>query len=255
MGMFVSSIKKAQKAMFPIFRTDQIDATHMRVNVVGTGFFIGADGLFVSVAHVFDGATDTTKFLYPGKLPEEVSNPFIQIEEIARDDSNDIFIGRVSLSTPNFLKLAKGMPDVGRTVCIAGYPLAVIAFNAQGVLEVGGVRRYFQPTYVLDQAICKVDNGQGVLRSHNGFSVRDVGLFGMSGGPVFDIEGSVLGIQGSVTDPRVSTAGNGRTIVVENAVAIKTDLVLDLVQREAIVLVKPKRKTAAKKSIAKKKAK
>ncbi len=232
--MFVHAIKTIQKSMFPIFRVEQVNPTQQQVSVVGTGFFISANGNFVSVAHVFDNKNTTTKYFYFGRLPDNLENPPIEIEEIVRDDSNDIFIGRVKKKTPNFLILSKKIPDIGRTVCISGYPLAQLTSNAQGGLELGGVRRYFQPSFILDYAKAQSDNGKGVIRTHDGFLVRDFGLFGMSGGPVFDTSGTVLGIQGSVTSPRVSTGGNGRSISVENALTIKSALVLNFVKDRRI---------------------
>ena len=78
------------------------------------------------------------------------------------------------------------------------------------------------------------DNGAGKIRKHDGFLVRDVGLFGMSGGPVFDTRGVVVGMQGSVTPPRVSTHSSGRSISVENALAIRSNLILDLLKLQKI---------------------
>ena len=231
--MFVKSIKIAQGAMFPIFRWDQLSAQQVRVGVAGTGFFINSQGHFVSVAHVFDNANQDTKFFYAGKLPENLQNPRLKITEVCRDDNSDIYVGKVDLKRSDYFRLSKNIPDIGRSVCVSGYPLAQISTNQQGGLEVGGVRRYFQPTFVLDKAVINIDNGQGRIRKHDGFLVRDVGLFGMSGGPVFDPSGVVVGMQGSVTQPRISSNGD-RTISVENALAIRSNLILDLLKQNNI---------------------
>jgi hypothetical protein len=74
--------------------------------------------------------------------------------------------------------------------------LATIATNSEGQLELGGVRRYFQPSFVLDSITADMDNGAGLIRKHDEFLVRDFGLFGMSGGPAFDAGGQR---QGSAT--------------------------------------------------------
>ena len=231
--MFVKSIKIAQGAMFPIFRWDQLSVQQARVGVAGTGFFINSRGNFVSVAHIFDNINEDTKFFYLGKLPENLQNPRLEITEICRDDEKDIYIGKIDLKTPDYFYLSKNIPNIGRSVCVSGYPLAQISNNQQGGLEVGGVRRYFQPTFVLDKAVINSNNGQGRIRKHDGFLVRDVGLFGMSGGPVFDPSGVVVGIQGSVTQPRTSSNGQ-RTISVENALAIRSSLILDVLKQSNI---------------------
>ena len=86
----------------------------------------------------------------------------------------------------------------------------------------------------MDRAIVDIDNGAGCIRKHDGFLVRDFGLFGMSGGPVFNTKGSVVGIQGSVTPPRKSSGPGGRSISVENAVVIRSNLILDLLKKNNI---------------------
>ena len=232
--MFVKSIKIAKGAMFPIFRWDQVKTNQARVGVAGTGFFINSRGYFVSVTHVFDNPTTDTKFLYIGRIPDEIQNPRLEIKEICRNDNLDIYLGKVDVKTPKYFYLAKNIPDIGRSVCVSGYPLAQIAPNQQGGLDVGQVRRYFQPTFVLDKGVANSDSGAGKTRKHDGFLVRDVGLFGMSGGLVFDTHGVVVGMQGSVTPPRVSTHSSGRTISVENALAIRSDLILDLLKQQKI---------------------
>lgn len=232
--MFVRSIKIAQAAMFPIFRWEQLSPQQANVGVVGTGFFINARGYFVSVAHVFDSANQNTKFLYIGRLPENLQKPRLEITEVCRNDESDIYIGKVELRTPEYFYLSQNVPDIGRSVCVSGYPLARISTNRQGGLELGGVRRYFQPTFVLDKWIANSGSGQGRIRKHDGFLVRDVGLFGMSGGPVFDSQGVVVGMQGSVTQPRTSRNSSGRTISVENALAIRSTLILELLRKQNI---------------------
>ena len=129
---------------------------------------------------------------------------------------------------------------MGTSVCISGYPLAVMMPNSQGGLELGGVRRYFQPTFVLDTKITmKVPTTTGSV-THEGFWVRDFGLYGMSGGPVFGIDGRVIGMQASVTDPRTSTNGKS-TITVQNAMVIRSKLISDLLKKNKIRFPKMKR--------------
>lgn len=231
--MFVKAIKVAKNAMFPIFRFDQLSEQQARIGVIGTGFFINTKGTFVSVAHIFDDSNQSTRFFYLGKLPENLQKPRLEIVEVCRDDQADIYVGRVDLKTSGYFSLSKTIPEIGRSVCISGYPLAQISMNQQGGLELGGVRRYFQPTFVLDRAVINSKNSQGKIRKHDGFLVRDIGLFGMSGGPVFDVDGVVVGMQGSVTQPRTSTNGS-RTISVENALVIRSNLILDLLQQNNI---------------------
>jgi len=232
--MFVKAIKIARRAMFPLFRFEQINQTQVRVHVIGTGYFINRHGYFTTVAHVFDNPNPQTSFRFFGFLPENVHNPPLTVTEIARDDDHDICIGRLEIESPNYFYFSDKKPEVGKSICISGYPLAKIRNNAQGGLSLGGVRRYFQPSFVLDYAVISSDNGFGRIRTHDGFLMRDVGLFGMSGGPVFSTNGRVFGMQGSITKPRVSTGGTGRSISVENAIIIKSALILELFKNNGI---------------------
>lgn len=232
--MFVKAIKTAKKAMFPIFRLEHVSQTQIKLLVVGSGFFINRCGHFITVSHIFDNPNQQTSFRYWGQLPEQVINPPLIINEVDRNDDFDIFIGRVDISSPGFFWFSKHKPDIGRSVCISGFPLAQIGMNPQGGPDLGGVRRYFQPSFVLDHAVMRSDNGFGRIRTHDGFLVRDLGLFGMSGGPIFNVSGKVVGMQGSVTQPRVSSGGGGRSISVENALAIRSELMLSLLTKNRI---------------------
>lgn len=225
--MFVNAVEIATKAAFPIFRNQQLPGNQQSWMVAGAGFFISPQGHFASVAHLFDSAGPGVKFLYLGQVPETVVNPPIKIQEIARDDDRDVYIGKIDITPAAYFSLSLEDAPLGRSVCIVGYPLAQLAPNADGGLEVGGARRYIQPSFVLDHGISRAISDSGRTREHHGFLVRDVGLFGMSGGPVFDINGIVLGIQGSVTPPRISEGG-GRKITVENAQAIKSSIIIEL---------------------------
>src|SRR3989344_1355743 len=151
--MFVKSIKLVKKAIFPIFRFETLGNNQFKVGVVGAGFFINSNGIFVTVAHVFDDTNKNVSFKYWGILPDKIHNPNLNIVEIVRDNNLDIFIGKIDIKTRNYLHFQKKIPDIGKSVCIAGYPLAAITDNQQGGLELGGVRRYFQPTFVLDRAV------------------------------------------------------------------------------------------------------
>jgi trypsin-like peptidase len=213
--MFVRANKKVKSAIFPLFRVspkapNQIDLTHL-----GAAFFIDDKGTFVTCAHLFDNAPAGSRFTYFGHLPENLQNPQIEIVELGRDDMADIVIGHLKMPNPtSYLELAREVPDPGKQVCIVGYPLAQIGMNAQGGVELGGVRRYPQPSFVIDGMQLALNDG----RHRRGFCVRDIGHSGMSGGPVVDENGSALGMQSAVAH-RKDKLGK-HEIIVHNAMAI-----------------------------------
>jgi S1-C subfamily serine protease len=233
-NMMTKAVREINKGMFPIF-SRVVKGHQVTLSSIGSGFFINKDGVFVTTAHLFDSVTPQIEYLYCGLLPDNLQNPPMQIREIARDNAADIYVGRIDLQNTNFLKFTDARPEVGKTVCIAGYPLPNITLNNQGGFDLGGVRRYFQPSFILDKAHAPTVNSWGVARRHTGFAIRDFGLFGMSGGPVVDINGHVLGMQASITDPRDSTNGI-RTITVQNAVAIENSRIIELLQENNIAI-------------------
>lgn len=232
--MFVKAIKTAQSAMFPVFRHQQIDQQQFMLYAIGSGFFVNTEGFFVTVSHIFDNPAPSTTFFYWGLLPEAVHNPPLVIKEIDREDNLDIFLGKIEFNTTNYFSIKENLPSIGRSVCLSGYPLAQIIRDSQGVFQLDGVRRYFQPSFVLDYGCMLVDNGQGKVRMHEGFLARDLGLFGMSGGPIFDIDGFLVGMQGSITPQRISEGAGGRRIPVENAMIIKTEYVVNILEKNRV---------------------
>lgn len=229
----VKAVGKISKAMFPIFK-QIIDGQQITIGVAGTGYFINQQGIFVTTAHIFDENNSLINYGYYGMLPDSLHDQFLEIQEIVRDDENDIFIGKVkNINKTQYISFSSNNPEIGMTICISGYPLAQIVNNEHGGIEFGGVRRYFQPSFILDIANSKVSSPSGLVRNHKGFLLRDFGLYGMSGGPVVDVDGMIVGMQGSVTSPRISTNGID-SISVQNALAIDGQLIKQLLMNNKI---------------------
>ena len=231
--MFVTAVAVLQRSMFPVFAIKQLPGNQQTVTVVGSAFFVNRDGNFVTAAHVIGDRAAT--YFYFGRLPDDLVQPAKPLVEVARDTQADLLVGRVDVVHHEFAPLLKSQVAIGRSVMIAGYPLPTITANSVGGLEVGGVRRYFQPTFILDRATATAATPAGHV-THVGFLARDVGLFGMSGGPVVDPDGRVVGVQAAVTDRRVSTNADGRQIAVENAMAIGSDVVVKFLSANRIAI-------------------
>jgi hypothetical protein len=214
--MFVGANKKVKRVVFPIFRLAKLP-NQMQLQHVGAGFFLDDQGRFATCAHLFDNTPPGATFEYFGHLPEQLQVPPIRVEELAHNDEGDVVIGRLKMPNPtSYLPMARGMPEVGQQVCIFGYPLAVLSTNARGGPDFSQVRRYPQPSFVLDTA-----NIQVGMRIHRGFWIRDSGLCGMSGGPVVDEAGTVVGMQAAIISRKTKIGDHD--VVVHNAVAIATE--------------------------------
>jgi S1-C subfamily serine protease len=96
--------------------------------------------------------------------------------------------------------------------------MAVVSSNPEGGL-VGNVRRYWQPTFVVDATQAVVDN-----RTYDGYIVQHACLPGMSGGPVFDMGGKVRGMAVASLTRTIPQPG-GNPFVVSNGIVIDVELI------------------------------
>jgi hypothetical protein len=103
--MFAAAVANVTNSLFPIYRISPVEGGGANLLVVGSGFFVDAHGTFVTVAHAFDNATPGTVFQYRGRSPDDFQNPALPLIEIARDDHNDIVVGRVDLQLTHGLDL------------------------------------------------------------------------------------------------------------------------------------------------------
>ena len=194
--MFVNAIKKVSKSIFPIF-WDKVVKTNISVGVVGTGFFIDQNGTFLTCNHVIDNIPPGTRKLYLGSIPHQRLTKPITITEIGKDIDRDVYVGNIKASDIEYLTLSTERPDIGKSVCLCGYPLAEISFQ-KGIVQTNQTRQYYQPSYVLDYMSATItDEGRSQTYNYKGFLTRDESYPGMSGGPVFDIDGVVWGIGGA----------------------------------------------------------
>jgi hypothetical protein len=113
----------------------------------------------------------------------------------------------------------------GESVCLSGYPMAEVSINAdRGV--VAKVRRYWQPTFVIDVTQAVVDG-----RVYDGYLVGHPCFSGMSGGPVFDVEGKVRGMA-VATVTRSEPELTGELMIVKNGIVLDVEHIRAFVERQ-----------------------
>ena len=220
--MYADAVAKITESIFPIFFI-QSDGDRCEVGVRGTGFFLNDSGLFLTAEHAIAGAPAGSTLYYYGKVPDEVCDPAVEIEHVASDPAHDLYLGRVSRDYLQPVELSHEPVRPGTSVCLAGYPMPVLSVSAEGGV-VGSVRRYWQPTFAIDNTQVVIGN-----RRYDGYIVQHPCLVGMSGGPVFDTEGKVRGmaaatISRSVPDP------SGNLTVLPNGVVVDVEHIQEFLE-------------------------
>jgi S1-C subfamily serine protease len=208
--MYADAIARISESVFPIIFVVE-KAGLVEAGVSGTGFFIG-DGLFVTADHVMSDGPAGASMRYYGKLPDDVCQPGLEIEHIARDPARDLYLGRVSRDYLMPVEVSREPVRPGDAVCLAGYPLASVAPTPDGGL-ITDVRRYWQPTFVIDVMQAVIDN-----RTYDGYVVQHTCLPGMDGGPVFDMQGKVRGMAAATLTRTIPDPGGTPTVVANGMV-------------------------------------
>jgi S1-C subfamily serine protease len=210
--MFADAVAKLTASIFPIFYAYEHEDGPI-ISISGTGFCVDDSGLFVTVDHSLNCAPAGSTYYYYGNLPDQLIRPAVEIEWVASDPGHDLYLGRVGRGYLRPVELSSETVRAGDSVCLSGYPMAEVSINAEGRL-VANVRRYWQPTFVLDKTQAVVDG-----RVYDGYLVGHPCFSGMSGGPVFDVEGKVQGMA-VATLTRTEPELNGDPTVVRNGIVL-----------------------------------
>jgi len=221
--MFADAVAKIAASIFPVFYAYE-NADGPVVSVSGTGFFVGDDGLFVTGDHIMNCAPDGAGYYYFGNLPDELIQPPLEIERVASDPGCDLYLGRVARDELPAVELSGEAVRPGDSVCLSGYPMAEVSTNANGGFT-ADVRRYWQPTFVLDATQAVVGE-----RVYDGYLVGHPCFSGMSGGPVFDVEGRVRGMA-AATVTRTEPQLEGAPVVIRNGIVLDGEHVRAFIER------------------------
>ncbi len=204
--MYADAVAKITQSIFPIFFIGSQGEPH-DVGVRGTGFFLDETGLFLTADHVIAGAPAGSTLYYYGRVPDEVCNPAGEIEYVASDPAHDLYLGRVCRGQVSPVTLGDEPVRPGDSVCLAGYPMPVLSVSAEGGL-VGSIRRYWQPTFAIDTTQVVIGK-----RIYDGYIVGHSCLVGMSGGPVFDMQGKVRGMAAATVSRTVPDSSGGLSLL------------------------------------------
>ena len=220
--MYQDAIESVRDSIFPIFFKARHEGA-VQLGVSGTGFFITDDGHFLTACHVITDTPCGSKIFYVGNVPSNPLDAPMEIEEVARDEQKDLFVGRVPDGGLPALSFLDEAVRPGKSVSLSGYPLSRLSQNPDGSIDVFSVRPFWQPTFVLDGLSVDVNN-----REYRGYMTQHTSLRGMSGGPVFDMTGGIVGMD-VATLTRKITAQDGRETIIPNGVVVSVERIRELV--------------------------
>jgi serine protease Do len=178
-------------------RGDNDNAPHRHLSLAqGSGFFISADGYIVTNNHVVDHATEVTVTTSDGKtMPAKV---------IGVDSKTDLALLKAQGSDFPFVTFASKPPRVGDWVIAVGNPFGLGGTVTAGIVSARGR-----------------DIGSG---PYDDFIQIDAPVnHGNSGGPTFNAEGEVVGVNTAIFSPSGGSVGIG--------FAIASDVVKNVVQQ------------------------
>lgn len=219
--MYQAAIENIKNSIFPIF-FESIQGNTKKIGVTGTGFFIDDQGHFLTALHVVTGIPDNASIHFRGNIPNSVTNPAIVLTEVYRDPIRDIFLGKINNAGQPAVNYSLTKPKIGKSVCLSGYPLAKLTYNPDNSLNISAVRQYWQPTFIIDE-ITFVKNEINYI----GFMTQDTSLNGMSGGPVFDKDGIVFGVNTAFSTREIQQK-NKPSIKVFNGLALGNTYITDV---------------------------
>jgi serine protease Do len=156
----------------------------------GSGFFISADGYAVTNNHVVNNAKTVQVITDDGRtLPAKI---------VGTDQNTDLAVIKVDGSNFPFVKFAEHDPRIGDWVIAVGNPYGLSGTVTAGVVSARGR-----------------DIGSG---SYDDFIQIDAAVNkGNSGGPSFDMDGNVIGVNTAIFSPSGGNVGMAFDIPADTA--------------------------------------
>ncbi len=186
MVLFEYAIEQVTSGFFPLFSSAKTGGKSV-VKCIGTGFLLTEDGHMITAWHNISELSKDESLFYAGNLPNFSREP-TQINEVYIDKQSDLYVGHMAISGNHPLRMASVRPDIGASVCMAGYPDTGVVYKSATEINPAQVRKYYIGSLVVDRIKSTGED------SIEGFLCHSERLNGMDGGPVFNTTGHVVGI-------------------------------------------------------------
>ncbi len=180
-------------------RQERFDSRAPRTAAEGSGFFISADGYAVTNNHVVEHAKTVQVITDDGKT--------LSAKVIGTDPKTDLALIKVDGNNFPYAKFADRDPRIGDWVVAVGNP-----FGLGGTVTAGVVSA----------------RGRDIGSSMNDFIQIDAPINrGNSGGPTFDMDGNVIGVNTAIFSPSGGSVGIGFDIPSDTAKQVVAQLKKD----------------------------
>ena len=163
----------------------------------GSGFFISADGYAVTNNHVVEKATSVEVTTDDGKIHTA--------KVIGTDPRTDLALIKVDGSNFPYVKLAEAAPRIGDWVLAVGNPFGLGGTVTAGIVSARGRDIGAGPYDDFIQIDAPVNKGN-------------------SGGPTFDVEGNVIGVNTAIFSPSGGSVGIAFAIPAETVKTVVAQL-------------------------------
>ena len=169
-----------------------------RSSALGSGFVISQDGYIVTNNHVIDGADEILIEFFPG------GEPGVPAEIIGTDPNTDLAVLKVDLENLPFVEFGDSNADgsrVGDWVMAVGNPLGQGFSVSSGIVSA---------------------RNRALSGTYDDYIQTDAAINrGNSGGPLFNMDGGVIGVNTAILSPNGGSIGIGfamSSAVVSNVV-------------------------------------
>lgn len=219
--MYQFAFNKIKKSIFPIF-SELKQENNTNINICGIGFFIDSKGHFITANHILDRLPKNATALYFGNSSYNSLATGLKIVEIYKDERRDIFLGKIELNNSVPVDLSYNRLSSRMPLHVCGYLTRnnYITTDTNHIAE--NLLESFETTFIIDSFTGVVND-----KFYQGYLTEPTSFNGPFGGPVFDLDGMVHGIDiGMITHSIQSNEQHNQKVL--NRIVLENMFVKDI---------------------------